>query len=78
MLPGGTCAIHGAMRKDDPSSPRPRRRKSAAPQPLELRPGESLPVRPARKTRSVRLDCDFGLALCLLPASLRGKRPASA
>ena len=65
------------MRKDDPSSRRPRRRKSvAAALPPELQ-GSAVPTaRPTRKVARLlgaSLDCDFGLALCLMP-SLRGKR----
>jgi len=62
------------MRKDDPSSSRPtRRRKLAAPASLELGLRGGRPAARKQRTQRPPLDLDFGLALCLLPG-LRGKR----
>jgi hypothetical protein len=59
------------MRKDDPSSRRTTRRRKAGAgaTSLELQASVASPARQGRKQRApAMLDCDFGLALCLLPA----------
>ena len=67
------------MRKDDPSSKRPRRRKSAS---VALHPalessthGSARPARKITRIVNAALDSDFGLALCLMPGLCSKRLP---